>query len=56
MEEGGKMDFLEGARIRPPKREDLEASLNIDEKVLGENRRDYWERKLESINSESSQA
>ena len=50
------MDSLEGARIRPLKKEDLEAIVTIDEKVLGEDRRDYWERKLESINSGSSQA
>ena len=27
----------------------------IDEKVLGENRRNYWERKLELMNDRSSQ-
>ncbi len=50
------MDFLENARIRPLEKEDLEAIVTIDEKVLGEHRRDYWKRKLESINSGSSQA
>ena len=50
------MDFHESTRIRPLGKEDLEAIVRIDEKVLGENRRDYWERKLASINSESSQA
>jgi ribosomal protein S18 acetylase RimI-like enzyme len=50
------MDFREDARIRSLKKEDLEAIVRIDEKVLGENRRDYWERKLDSINSGSSQA
>ena len=45
------MDFLEGARIRSLRKEDLETIVSIDEQLLGENRRDYWERKLESINS-----
>ncbi len=49
------MDF-QGARIRSLRKEDLEAIVTIDQKVLGEGRRDYWERKLESINNGSSQA
>lgn len=50
------MDLIEGAKIRALRKEDLEAIVAIDEKVLGEDRRDYWERKLESINNGSSQA
>jgi len=33
----------------------LDAIVKIDEKVLGENRRDYWERKLALMNNKSSQ-
>ena len=51
----GDMDSLENVRIRTLKEEDLEAIVKIDEKVLGENRRNHWERKLESINNKSSQ-
>jgi hypothetical protein len=36
------MNPLENLIIRPLKREDLEAIVKIDEKILGENRRDYW--------------
>ena len=37
------------------KKDDLNAIVGIDEKVLGENRRNYWERKLELMNDKSSQ-
>jgi predicted N-acetyltransferase YhbS len=46
---------LENLVIRPLKKGDLETLVEIDEKVLGEKRRDYWERKLESLNDKSSQ-
>ncbi len=36
-------------------KEDLDAIIEIDEKVLGENRREYWNRKLELMNAKSSQ-
>ena len=49
------MNALENLIIRPLKKGDLETLVEIDEKVLGENRRDYWERKLESLNDKSSQ-
>jgi predicted N-acetyltransferase YhbS len=49
------MDSLENVKIRGLKTEDLDAIVKIDEKVLGENRKDYWERKLKSMNSKSSQ-
>ncbi len=41
--------------IRHLKNEDLEAIVKIDEKVLGEQRGDYWERKLALMNDKSSQ-
>ncbi len=49
------MDSLENMKIRPLKKEDLEAIVEIDERVLGENRRSYWERKLELMNNKASQ-
>ena len=49
------MDFLENVKIRGLKTEDLDAIVKIDEKVLGENRKDYWERRLQSMNDKSSQ-
>ena len=49
------MDSLENLKIRGLKTEDLDAIVKIDEKVLGENRKDYWERKLKSMNNKSSQ-
>jgi ribosomal protein S18 acetylase RimI-like enzyme len=41
--------------IRALKKDDLNAIVGIDERVLGENRRNYWERKLELMNDRSSQ-
>jgi ribosomal protein S18 acetylase RimI-like enzyme len=41
--------------IRTLKKDDLNAIIGIDERVLGENRRNYWERKLELMNDRSSQ-
>jgi len=38
--------ILGRARVRPMTREDLEGVVTIDEKVLGEKRFDYWERKI----------
>ena len=49
------MNPLENVKIRQLEKEDQGAIVEIDEKVLGENRRDYWVRKLESMNSRSSQ-
>src|SRR3990172_5971038 len=49
------MNPLENVRIRKMKKEDQGAIVEIDEKALGENRKDYWVRKLESMNSRSSQ-
>jgi predicted N-acetyltransferase YhbS len=50
-----EMNSLENVKIRTLKREDLDAIVEIDERVLGENRRNYWERKLELMNNKSSQ-
>ncbi len=49
------MNPLENVEIRPLSREDLKAIVQIDEKVLGESRREYWEKKLKLINEKSSQ-
>jgi len=49
------MDSLENVEIRALKKEDLDAIVRIDEKVLGESRKDYWERKLKLMNDKSSQ-
>lgn len=49
------MPSMEKVKIRTLKKEDLNAIVEIDQKVLGENRRNYWERKLESMNHQSSQ-
>jgi predicted N-acetyltransferase YhbS len=49
------MDLLKYLKIRFLEKEDLEAIVEIDEKVLGESRRSYWERKLELMNNKASQ-
>lgn len=49
------MGPLENVKIRQLKKEDQGAIVEIDERVLGENREQYWVRKLESMNSRSSQ-
>jgi len=49
------MNSLENLKIRTLKEEDLGAIVRIDEKVMGENRKNYWERKLELMNNRSSQ-
>lgn len=46
---------MENVSIRTLKNEDLEAIVEIDQMVLGERRRAYWARKLEMLNSKSSQ-
>jgi predicted N-acetyltransferase YhbS len=46
---------LENVKIRQLKKEDQGAIVEIDERVLGENREEYWVRKLASMNSRSSQ-
>ncbi|HVP78613.1 MAG TPA: GNAT family N-acetyltransferase [Thermodesulfobacteriota bacterium] len=49
------MDSLQNVKIRAFKTEDLDAIVKIDERVLGEDRKKYWERKLTLMNSKSSQ-
>src|SRR4030067_1443899 len=49
------MNSLENVKIRTLIKDDLDAIVEIDEKVLGENRRNYWERKVELMNNRSSQ-
>jgi len=49
------MSLLENVKIRPLKTEDLESIVTIDEKVLGEKRRDYWEKKLQMMGEKASQ-
>ena len=49
------MNSLENVKIRTLQKDDLDAIVGIDEKVLGENRKNYWERKLELINHQSTQ-
>ncbi len=49
------MNPLENVNIRTLKIGDLGAIIEIDEKVLGENRKNYWERKLELMNHQSTQ-
>ena len=49
------MSPLEYLKIRPIRIEDLEAIVAIDEKVLGEKRRDYWEKKLQMMDDKASQ-
>ena len=49
------MNPMENVKIRALRKEDLDAIVEIDERVLGENRRNYWERKLELMNNKASQ-
>jgi predicted N-acetyltransferase YhbS len=49
------MNTLENVKIRSLKKEDLETIVEIDGRVLGDKRRDYWERKLERVDNRSSQ-
>jgi len=49
------MDLLKNVKIRPLKKEDLGAIVEIDEKILEGNRRGYWERKLGLMNNKASQ-
>ena len=46
---------LENVNIRHLLNEDLEAIVMIDEKVLGESRKDYWERKLEALGTKATE-
>ena len=48
------MNLLENLKIRTLKKDDLEAIVRIDEKVLGKNRKDYWEKKFSLMNDKAS--
>ena len=48
------MNSLENMKIRPLKKGDLKTIIEIDEKVLGENRRDYWKRKFSLMDDKAS--
>ncbi len=54
-ERGGRMNPLEHVKIRPLKKADLEIIVEIDRRVLGDKRTDYWVRKLERMGDKSSQ-
>jgi ribosomal protein S18 acetylase RimI-like enzyme len=47
---------LENVKIRTLRKEDLGAMVEIERKVLGQVRKDYWEKKLETIDPRASQA
>jgi predicted N-acetyltransferase YhbS len=49
------MNLLDNVKIRSLSQEDLEAIVEIDEKVLGEKRTDYWEKKLQMMNGKTFQ-
>jgi len=49
------MDSLENVEIRTLKKEDLDAIVKIDEMVLGESRKDYWNRRLALMSNKSSE-
>jgi ribosomal protein S18 acetylase RimI-like enzyme len=49
------MGSLENLEIRALREGDLEAIVRIDEVVLGEKRKDYWERRLKLLINKSSQ-
>ena len=46
-----KDDLLTGLNIRPLAMRDLDAIVEIDRKVLGKARTDYWENKIELLNT-----
>jgi predicted N-acetyltransferase YhbS len=48
------MNPLKNMKIRPLKKKDIETIVEIDEKVLGENRRDYWGRKFSLMNDKAT--
>src|SRR4030042_4801322 len=53
---GEPMDLLKNVKIRRLEKGDLEAIVEIDAKILGEKRRDYWEARLSGLDERSSQA
>lgn len=49
------MNMLKNVTIRTLTEEDMDSIVEIDVKVLGENRKEYWNRKLELMDAKSSQ-
>ena len=47
---------MENVKIRTLRKEDLSAMVEIERKVLGQVRKEYWEKKLETIDPRASQA
>ncbi len=47
---------MENVKIRTLDRSDLDSIVEIDEKVLGQVRRDYWERKLGTMDTRASRS
>ena len=47
---------MENVKIRTLTRDDLAAMVEIERKVLGQVRKDYWKRKFETIDPKASQA
>ena len=47
---------MDNVKIRNLKKDDLDAIFTIDQKVLGRNRREYWERKIETLDARASKA
>jgi predicted N-acetyltransferase YhbS len=47
---------LENVKIRALRKDDLDAIVEVERKVLGQVRKDYWDKKLETIDPRASQA
>lgn len=54
MEKAMAESVLDKIRIRPMTEGDLDAIIEIDKKVLGEERADYWKRKISLRNERST--
>ena len=47
---------MENVKIRTLRKDDLDAIVEVERKVLGQVRKDYWDRKFETIDPRASQA
>ena len=47
---------MENVKIRTLRKDDLDAIVEVERKVLGQVRKDYWDKKLETIDPRASQA
>ncbi len=56
MDEGEEMDLMEQVKIRVLDYDDLDAIVEIDKEVLGKERPDYWQMKIELSESRSPMA